>query len=95
LINLRQLPNDLNIISSGGIRSGMDVAKSIVLGANISGISGELLSYLVHGGYTNAKAYLEDIIYKMRMIMLLLGKRDIEELKKTNYKVTGKLKDLI
>lgn len=95
LINLRQLPNDLNIISSGGIRTGMDVVKSIVLGANVVGISGELLSYLVHGGYANAKAYLEDIIYKMKMLMLLLGKRDVEELKKTNYKVTGKLKDLI
>lgn len=95
LINCRQLPNDLNLIASGGIRSGMDIVKSLALGANVVGISGELLSYLVHGGYSNARGYLEDLIYKIKMLMLLLGKRDIEELRKTNYKITGTLKDLV
>lgn len=95
LINCRQLPNDLNLIASGGIRSGMDIVKSLVLGANLVGISGELLSYLVHGGYTNARAYLEDLIYKIKMLMLLLGKQNIDELRKTNYKITGTLKDLV
>ena len=95
LINCRQLPDDLYLIASGGIRNSMDIVKSIVLGANLVGISGELLSYLVHGGYTNARSYLEDLIYKIKMLMLLLGKRDIEELKKTKYKTIGTLKDLV
>lgn len=95
LIDCRKLPYDLNLIASGGIRSGMDIVKSIALGANLTGISGELLSYLVHGGYANARVYLEDLIYKIKMLMLLLGKRDIEELRKTNYKITGTLKDLV
>lgn len=95
LINCRKLPEDLNIIASGGIRSSMDIVKSIVLGAEVVGISGELLAYLVHGGYANAKDYLENLIYKIKIIMMLLGKRNIEELRKTNYKITGKLKDLV
>ena len=64
LINCRKLPNDLKLISSGGIRNSMDISKSIALGAEVAGISGELLSYVVHGGYLNAKDYLDKIIYK-------------------------------
>lgn len=94
LIKCRELPLDLNLISSGGVRTSMDVVKSIVAGANVVGISGELLSYLVHGGYDNAKAYLEGLIYKIKLLMLLLGKKNIEELKKTNYKVVGQLREL-
>lgn len=95
IINCRRLPSDLNIIASGGIRSSMDIVKSIVVGADLVGISGELLAYLVHGGYANAKDYLSNLICKIKILMVLLGKQNIEELKKTNYKVTGTLKDLI
>lgn len=94
LIQCRELPKDLNIISSGGIRNSMDVVKSLVLGADIVGISGELLSYLAHGGYDNAKDYLEALTYKIRMIMLLMGKENIAELRKADYKISGKLREL-
>ncbi len=95
VINCRKLPIDLNVISSGGIRNATDVVKSLALGAQLVGISGELLSYLVHGGYENAKDYLENLIYKVKVLMILLGKENIHELRKTEYKVTGKLKDLV
>ena len=73
----------------------MDIVKSLILGADYVGISGELLKYLLHGGYDYARAYLEEIIYKTKMIMLLLGARNIEELKNTPYKITGRLKEII
>ncbi len=95
LIKCRELPKDLNLISSGGIRNSIDIIKSLVLGAKIVGISGELLSYLVHGGYDNAKEYLEALTYKIKMVMLLMGKKNMEELKAVDYKITGKLKELI
>ncbi len=95
LIKCRELPADLNLIASGGIRNSMDIVKSIVLGANLVGISGELLSYLIHGGYDNAKNYLEELIYKLKIIMLLLGKQNIVELQSTKYKIVGDLKELI
>lgn len=95
LIQCRELPKDLNLIASGGIRNSMDIVKSVVLGANVVGISGELLSYLIHGGYENAKKYLLEMIYKLQIMMLLLGKKNIEELRRANYKITGELKDLI
>ncbi|WP_353095754.1 type 2 isopentenyl-diphosphate Delta-isomerase [Tissierella praeacuta] len=95
LIKCRELPKDLNLIASGGIRTSMDIVKSLVIGGNIVGISGEILSYLLHGGYENARNYLEATLYKMKILMLLLGKKNIEELKAADYKVIGDLKDLL
>lgn len=95
LIECRELPKDLNLIASGGIRTSMDIVKSLIIGGNMAGISGEILSYLLHGGYDNAKAYLEATIHKMKILMLLLGKKNIEELKATEYKITGELKELV
>lgn len=95
LMKCRELPKDLNITSSGGIRTSTEVVKSLILGANQVAISGELLAYLIHGGYDNAQKYLEGITYKMKMIMVLLGKKNLEELRTTDYRITGKLKDMI
>lgn len=95
LLKCRELPKDLNITSSGGIRTSTEIVKSLILGANQVAISGELLAYLVHGGYDNAEKFLDGLTYKMKMIMLLLGKKNIEELKTVDYKITGKLKEMI
>lgn len=95
LIKCRELPNDLNITCSGGVKTSTEIVKALILGANQVGISGELLAYLVHGGYDNAEKYLEGIIYKIKMIMLLMGKQNLQELRRAKYKVTGKLKDMI
>lgn len=95
IIQVRKLPDDLRIIASGGIRTSMDIIKSIVLGADVAGISGEILSYLVHGGISNAMEYMENTIYKLKVIMMLLGKKDLQELREVDYKVTGKLKEII
>jgi isopentenyl-diphosphate delta-isomerase len=95
LINCRKLPMDLKLISSGGIRNSLDVVKSIVLGAEVVGISGELLAYLVHGGYGNAMEYLSGLTHKIKILMLLMGKKNIEELRNSEYKITGRLKDLV
>lgn len=95
LIKCRELPKDLKLIASGGIRDSMDIVKALIIGGDVVGISGEILSYLLHGGYENSKDYLESTIYKMKIIMTLLGKRNIEDLKNTKYKVVGRLKELI
>lgn len=95
LIECRSLDKDLNLIASGGIRNSIDIVKSLILGASIAGISGELLAYLVHGGYENAEQYLSNLIYKIKVAMLLLGKKNLSELRDSKYRVTGKLKMLL
>ncbi len=94
LIECRDLHDDLKIIASGGVRDSLDVVRSIVLGGEVVGISGEILSYLVHGGLDHAIEYLQGLTYKLKMVMLLMGVKNIEELRNADYKLTGKLKDL-
>lgn len=96
LIEVNSLPyKDLKIISSGGVKNSLDLTKSIVLGADLAAMSGEILSYLVHGGIDYTMQYVESIIYKAKMIMMLTGSKNIEELQKTDYRITGKLRELV
>lgn len=95
LIHCRSISEDLNIISSGGIRTSLDILKSLVVGANVVGIGGQILKELIEGGYEVANSYMEGLIYKLKILMLLTGSKNIEELKKLPYKIKGELKDLI
>lgn len=95
IIDGRSVSKDITIIASGGIKCSMDIVKSIVIGADVVGISGELLKYVIHGGYDYAKQYIESLIKKTKIIMVLLGASNIEELKKVPYKTTGRLKDIL
>ncbi len=85
----------LNLIASGGIRTAQDVVKSLVLGANMVAISGEIISYVVHGGVEYTIEYIDELIYRTKMIMLLTGSKNIEDLKNVEYKITGRLKELL
>ena len=91
----KALPEEACIIASGGVRTSTDIVKSIILGADLSGSSGEILNYLVHGGYEHAQKHLDEVFYKLKVIMVMLGAKDIESLKKVPYKLTGRLKELI
>ncbi|HFL3828459.1 TPA: type 2 isopentenyl-diphosphate Delta-isomerase [Clostridioides difficile] len=95
LIQCRSIAEDIILISSGGIRTSLDIVKSLCIGADLVGISGEILKHLVEGGYKEADKYIKDLIYKVKIIMLLTGSKNIEELKKTPYKLKGDLKDLL
>ncbi len=95
IVEARKISEDLLIIGSGGIRNSLDVAKALVLGADMVGIAGELISFLLHGGYDRAYEYLEETIYKLKIIMMLLGRENIEGLKTVDYRVTGRLKELL
>ena len=95
LIQCVNLNKNLNIIASGGIKNSQDIVKSLCIGAYIVGISGEILRKLLDGGYDLAYKYVEELTYKLKILMLLLGKKNIEDLKTTRYKIIGELKELV
>lgn len=95
VIETRSISNDLTLIASGGIRDSIDIIKALAIGGDMVGISGEILSYLLHGGYDNARDYLDATIYKLKILMLLSGKKDIKSLKNMDYRLMGRLKDLV
>lgn len=95
IIDVRSASDDVFIIASGGLRTAMDLVKSIIIGADMGAMAGEVLNYLTRGGYDACENFLREVNHKMKIIMALLGVRNIEELKKVDYKIKGELKTLL
>lgn len=95
LLECRALSKDLKIICTGGMRSADEIVKALCAGADMIGISGGFLRELINGGYEGAHKYLQNILYKSRVIMLLLGKKNIEELRTVPFRIKGELKELL
>lgn len=95
IIDARSLSKDVFIIGSGGIKTAVDLAKAIIIGADMAALSGEALRYLLLGGYDACYDYLREMNDRLKKVMALLGVKNIEELKKVDYKVTGRLKELL
>lgn len=92
LIRAKDRPMDAFVVASGGIRTEMDIVRAFALGANMVAMSGEILSFLVHGGYEHTVAFLESLMYKVKMLMLLMGARTIEDLRHVPYCLKGELR---
>lgn len=69
-------------IASGGIRTGLDAAKSISLGADLCGIALPLLKALDEDGEDGAYDYIFQVIDELKLAMFLTGAGNIESLKK-------------
>ncbi len=81
-------PLGLPLIASGGIRSGLDVARAIVLGASAAGTAGGVLR-AASTSYAATRTELEQIVHELKVAMLLTGSRTVPELRKATYRVTG------
>jgi isopentenyl-diphosphate Delta-isomerase len=75
----RGAPN-LPLIASGGIRSGLDAAKAIALGADMAGIAAPLLKAAVISS-ESAEQLLHEVMDVMRIAMFCIGAQDIRKLK--------------
>lgn len=77
------------VIASGGVRTGLDVAKSLALGASLISVSAPVLRPATQS-VTQVKKTLELIIEELRNAMFLTGAETIRKLKKAQLVVTGK-----
>jgi isopentenyl-diphosphate delta-isomerase len=68
----------LGVIASGGIRNGVDIAKSVALGADLAASAQQLLKAL-HAG--TLERTIETWMNDLRAVMFLTGSATIEELK--------------
>lgn len=80
------------VIATGGVATGMDVARAIVLGASAGGIARPALKALTSGGRAGALAFLEGVETELRAIMLLTGSRNVAALRKAKKVVGGELR---
>lgn len=78
------------VISSGGIRSGLDVAKALALGASMAGIARPLL----YPAVSNAERVIEVLkgyIDELKVAMFLTGCKDIDSLRRADIFISGPL----
>ena len=71
---------DLEIVATGGVRSGLDVAKAIALGATAAGVAYPLLQAAVEGTTRDVIVELEKIIDGLKTAMYLTGCQTVDEL---------------
>jgi isopentenyl-diphosphate delta-isomerase len=69
------------IIATGGVATGLDVARALALGARAAGIARPALKALVAGGRAGATAFLEGVEAELRAAMLLTGSADLAGLR--------------
>jgi isopentenyl-diphosphate delta-isomerase len=73
LAEIYNLELPVKIIASGGIRTALDGAKSMALGAELIGIAGQLLRILLHDGAVELDRFMEDYLYRLKAIYLMAG----------------------
>lgn len=73
---------DLLIIASGGLRSGVDIAKCIALGARLGGMAGPFIKAAVHSLEETVKTIAE-IRRELQICMFAAGAANIDQLQNT------------
>ncbi|MFX1482080.1 MAG: type 2 isopentenyl-diphosphate Delta-isomerase [Promethearchaeota archaeon] len=82
---------ELDVIATGGIRSGLDVAKALALGSVAAGVAYPLLRPAVHGSALDTVVELERILEGLRVAMYLTGSQKVEDLSSKKLILNGKL----
>ena len=77
------------VIASGGVRSGLDIAKSLALNANLVSISQPVLEAAVKGA-KKTEELLSCLTDELRNVMFLVGAENLESLAKVPLVIGGK-----
>jgi isopentenyl-diphosphate delta-isomerase len=87
LLEVLSIPG-IQVIASGGVRTGIDVAKAIALGAELAGLARPLLKPAVESGEAVKKA-LMTVVEELKVSMFLTGSPNIKTLKRAPLIITG------
>lgn len=82
---------EIDILASGGIRSPLDVARALALGAAAVGVSGRFLGTLVEAGTTALIDMIRDWLEQLRQIMTVLGAATPTDLAHCDLLITGEV----
>lgn len=84
---------EVKLVASGGLRTGLDVAKALALGADVGGMALPLFRAQQEGGVAGVRTALQTVITALTQALVLTGSRSVAELRRQPRVVTGELKD--
>jgi isopentenyl-diphosphate delta-isomerase len=82
----------LPVVATGGVRSGLDVARAVAIGAASAGLAGRLLPAALEGE-ESLTMEVGTIIQELKAAMFLVGAKDMDELGATNALMTGRSRE--
>ncbi|MBN1669203.1 MAG: type 2 isopentenyl-diphosphate Delta-isomerase [Anaerolineales bacterium] len=82
IIQVRRVDDELPVFASGGLRSGMEIAKCIALGANVGGMAGPFLKAAARSLDETVQT-IEEIGREIRITMFVAGAADLPALQHT------------
>lgn len=85
------LPPTVDLIVSGGIRSPLDALKAFAIGASAVGIATPLLRQTEQAGVDVAVKWLDNYLTLLRKTLLLLGRRDLRDLRSHPLLIGGQV----
>jgi isopentenyl-diphosphate Delta-isomerase len=74
---------EMPLMASGGIRTGLDIAKSLSLGANVAALAKPLLAPALEGPEA-VIAHLEKLIFELRVSLFAAGFQSVEQARAIN-----------
>ena len=80
LVQVRAALPDIELVASGGIRNGLDIAKALALGANIAALGQPLLAPALESADKVVES-VAGLIQDIKVAMLCVGARDVAALK--------------
>ncbi len=89
----RAVGPEVTLIAAGGMRTGLDIAKALALGADLGGMALPLFRAQQQGGVAAVKRAVEVIVTTLSHALVLCGSRTPAELRKRPKIITGELKD--
>ena len=82
LIQIRKALPKLTLFSSGGIRTGVDIAKSIALGASLGGMASPYLK-AANESLEATVQVIDEVVREIQVCMFAAGAADLQQLSKT------------
>jgi isopentenyl-diphosphate delta-isomerase len=83
---------EMRIIGSGGIRSGIDIAKALRIGAHFAALARPFLMVALEGQEAIEK-FIEKTFQELEITMLLTGSKNVEKLKEVPIIISSDLKE--
>jgi len=77
----------IKIIASGGVWSGLDAVKSLLLGANYVAFALPVLQAIGRGGIDELRNFLSSYVFEMKTVMAMLGIENLEKMEKIRQEI--------